>query len=404
MAVAGRRVLLLNQFYPPDVAPTGRYLHTLGREFVRRGHEVRVLCSRGSYEGGERYATEEVLHGVRVRRVAASRFGRGWAGRAASYAAFLLLGAVEAIRGPRPDIVVCLTTPPYLGLVGRALRSLRGTADAHWVMDVYPDALGAHGLRGASFAHRALAAVARWQWRGARAVVALGPFMRDRLARHVAGPTHLEWIPLWCEETVELQSGERARVRAELGGGHEDLVLLYSGNMGLGHSLEEFLEAARRLGEAGPLWAFAGGGARRAEVEAFTRAHPAARVRLLSYAPWDEAGARLAAADVHLVSLQREWQGVIVPSKVQGAFAVGRPVLFVGPAENEAARWIEESGGGWRVDEGDVAGLLRAIDEARDAGERGRRGEAALAFARDRFDGAANCGRLADLIEQACPA
>ena len=150
-----------------------------------------------------------------------------------------------------------------------------------------------------------------------------------------------------------------------------------------------------------PLWAFVGGGPRRMEVERFHREHPDARVQLLPpVAPEDVAGS-LRSADVHLVSLARPWQGLIVPSKLPAAFSLGRPVIFVGPSENEIAASITESGGGWAVGEGDLEALVRAVDEARDPAERARRGEAGRQYARIHFDRARSVGRIADLLEQA---
>ncbi len=133
-------------------------------------------------------------------------------------------------------------------------------------------------------------------------------------------------------------------------------MLLYSGNMGRGHCFTDFLAAAESLGPEGPIWAFAGDGYRRGEVEQFAAAHPGARIQLWPYVPFEHVAETLLAADVHLVSLSRAWDGVMVPSKLQGAFALGRPVIFVGGRRNEAAAWIAESGGGWAVDEGDVEG------------------------------------------------
>jgi glycosyltransferase involved in cell wall biosynthesis len=188
-------------------------------------------------------------------------------------------------------------------------------------------------------------------------------------------------------------------MRARRGWGDDDLVLLYSGNMGRGHRFGEFLEAARHFGPEGPVWAFVGGGARRREVEEFHKQRPSARIAILPYVEAAETAASLLSGDVHLVSLAAEWQALIVPSKLQAAFALGRPVIFVGPSANETAAWITESGGGWVVAEGDVAGLIRAVEAARDPQERQRRGRAALDFARRHFDRPRNLARIADLLE-----
>jgi glycosyltransferase involved in cell wall biosynthesis len=388
------------------MAPTGQVLHALGRTLTMRGHEVRVVCSRRSYDGGEDYPTRETLDGVEIHRLPAFGFGRRGAGRLLDYASFyLLLTGATLLGGARPDLVLALSTPPYIGLVGSLLRRFRGSAHAHWVMDVYPDVLVAHGMAGSRGPiRRALSALMRVQFKSAAAVLALGPYMQDRL-RPYANGVRLDWIPLWGEGSPGPAPPENvARMRAERGWSTDDLVLMYSGNMGLGHRFDDFLEAAQRLGRNGPLWAFIGGGGRRAEIERFAAAHPATRLQLLPYVSRERVRDSLCAGDVHLVSLRAAWQGLIVPSKVQAVFSVGRPIIFVGPRENETRRWIEESGGGWIVPEGDVEALLAAVGSARDGDERRRRGDAALAYAREHFDPERNCDRIAELLEEAASA
>lgn len=124
-------------------------------------------------------------------------------------------------------------------------------------------------------------------------------------------------------------------------------------------------------------------------------------------------GETLAAADVHLVSLDAAWQGLtcpaeapqgrrrMVPSKIQGIFAAGRPAIFVGGVENQVAGWIREAGAGWVVGQDDVEGLLAAVEEARDPGERTRRGAAAREFAKKHFDAETNVGRICGMLEEA---
>ena len=90
-----------------------------------------------------------------------------------------------------------------------------------------------------------------------------------------------------------------------------------------------------------------------------------------------------------------------MPSKLQAAFSLGRPVIFVGPRDSEPADWVAESGGGWVVAEGDVDGVVRAVLEAQDPAERSRRGQAALEYSREHFDRDRNTDRLADLLESA---
>lgn len=398
------RFLLLNQFYPPDLAPTGPVLHDVARTLVSRGHEVHVVSSRRPYEGGQVMRREERLDGVRVHRVAATGFGRlGFAGKLADYATFTLSAALRPLDLPLPDLVLSLTSPPYLGLLGSILGRHWGRPRAHWIMDLYPDVLAAHGLiRDGGAIQRSLAALARAQLGGSSLVISLGSFMARRVERYLASPTRHAAVPLWPPDGLRpWEEGRPNPIRQERGWAPEDFVAMYSGNMGLGHRFNEFLAAAARSGPAGPRWAFVGGGKRRAEIERFKASTPAARIELHPYAPGERLCDNLCAADLHLASLEPAWQGLMVPSKIQGILAVGRPVLFVGGRDNEISSWIHEAGAGWVVAPGDVDGVLRAIDEARDPAERKRRGSAAAAFAKERFDRSANSGRIADLLERA---
>jgi glycosyltransferase involved in cell wall biosynthesis len=392
------RFLLLNQFYPPDRAPTGRLLHDVAADLAARDHDVTVVCSRRSYSEGEDLGPGGLLDGVRIERIGGTALDRRTdTGRVAEYVRYLGAALIRGLgRTARPDLVVAMTTPPYLGVVAALAGRLRGIRHAHWIMDVFPDALNASGrVRYRGAASSLLRAVARWQFRHATVVVTPGPFVQARMERHCGPHSRIVHVPLWSDAVAALSTEEdAARIRTARGWRVDDVVLLYSGNMGVGHRFSEFLQAAQRLAPSGPIWAFVGGGYRHAEVAEFRHLHPETRIELMPYVPRESLAASLAAADVHLVSLREGWGGIISPSKLQAAFSVGRPVIFVGPPDNEA------SGGGWSVREGDVDGLINTVRAAADVAERRRRGRAALEYARVHFDRERNRTRIADLFEE----
>jgi glycosyltransferase involved in cell wall biosynthesis len=192
---------------------------------------------------------------------------------------------------------------------------------------------------------------------------------------------------------------------------------MYSGNMGLGHRFGEILAAARdfaefpeqdRNGEPRIVWGgfpnapvggrvrfvFYGGGKRRLEVEEFLGSNPGCHVELHDYAPMEILAEHLRSADVHLASLDAEWTGTMVPSKLQGIFEAGRPVIFIGNTESSIGSWVRDSGGGWVVRPGDVAGLHEAIKEARNPRLLMARGVAAKVYAESHFNKADNVSRV----------
>ena len=397
------RFLLLNQFYPPDVAPTGQYLHDLAQLLARRGHQVKVLCSRRSYNGTKCFLPYECLDGVEIVRLPATGFGRrGFLGKMVDYASFyVLLFIALMIQRKRPDLILSLTTPPYIGLAAKMAAKKYGCAHAHWIMDLYPDVMFAHGMTAkSSLLSRSLSRLTRLQFNGAAGVIALGPSMAGRLSFYCDSRV-VSWIPLWTTLEPNDSPDEPNPFRAARGWSGDDVVFLYSGNMGLGHRFGEFLQAAKQPADSRPRWAFAGDGKRRAEIEAFAKANPSARIQFVDSVPYSQLRAHLCSADVHLASMDSAWQGTMVPSKLQGSFAVGRPVLYVGGRNCETALWIQQSGGGWVVDENDLPGLANAIEQACDPAERSRRGQAALHFARRNFLKSVACARFIELLETA---
>jgi colanic acid biosynthesis glycosyl transferase WcaI len=389
-------VVFINQYYPPDVAPTGVLVKKVAEEIAAWGHQVTVICGTGGYGGTSQsgYAPPEGHHDVTVRRMKATRFGRHhMGGKILDYLSFYALSGVCLMRMKKPDVVISLTTPPYLSVLGRIGSFLRGAKHSHWLMDLYPDVLDAHGAFKRPFrGHTLLRGLAKLGWGGRRniGVLTLGPDMRKRAAKYISPSVPQTWVPLWgtTEELTEPTPEEVGILREKRGWESSHLVLMYSGNMGLGHRFSEFLEVSKMKPE-NVRFAFFGRGKRRTEIEAFQAKHPGI-VELHDYVKSEDLAAHLRSADVHLVSLEPSWDGAMVPSKLQGIFAAGRPVIFVGSRTSSTGRWIIESGAGWVIAPGDIGALGSAIKDASDPVERDRRGRLARDYALLHFDARTN--------------
>ncbi len=398
-------ITLVNQFYPPDLAPTGRYLRDLAEGLAARGHQVSVVSSRLSYSSKaapERISTHGQVQEIRVG--ASGQEAVSLVGKAIGYAKFMCQAwwALFAMR-PKPDVVVTLTTPPWIGWVA-SLAVGRRCRRVHWIMDLYPQVLVAHNLvREGSLQHRVLAWMTRWEWRRSDLIITLGSAMTQWVKQEEAcvADSKIETIPLWSlDALLPWPDGQVNLLREERRWPRDQTILMYTGNMGYGHEIGVFLEMMQKLGSDHSLrLVFAGWGIRQVEVERFIQAHPELPVELLSPASPERLREHLCSADVQLVSIRSGWAGLIVPSKFQAAFAVGKPVLYVGPANSETAKWICESGGGWVVDESDREGLVKAFRECGDSAERERRGRAGHLYAERYFNRENNIRRICERIE-----
>ncbi len=131
--------------------------------------------------------------------------------------------------------------------------------------------------------------------------------------------------------------------------GNAKLGLLYSGNLGRAHGFEQFLKLARSLNNdcsSNIAMCFAGRGQRMDELKSLVTEGDT-NIRFAGFANESQLEKRLAAADLHLVSLREEWTGTVVPSKFFGALAAGRAVLFSGSPHSCIAQWIEKYKLGW---------------------------------------------------------
>jgi glycosyltransferase involved in cell wall biosynthesis len=175
---------------------------------------------------------------------------------------------------------------------------------------------------------------------------------------------------------------------------------MYSGNMGRAHDVETPLEAARRLRHRPDLrFVFVGDGVKRPLVEAAARQLP--NVALAPYQPREKLSQSLSAADVHLVTLSAGLAGLSEPSKLYGIMAAGRPAVFVGPAESEAARTLRREGAGLVVSPGDADGLVHALLELADDPERRQRiGGVARAALVARHERRVATRKFLDLLER----
>jgi len=371
------KVLLLNQFFHPDLSATAQIATDLAIDLARAGASVTALATRGSYLGGARLAAEEIHEGVRIQRVPCTSLGKGSiARRVADYGSFYASAAVRLAAQHRPDIVIAMSTPPLVATLGAGMRAF-GARFVYWVQDLYPELAVEFGVLGAgSLATRLFDSASQFVIRRADRLVVLGDAMAERVIAKGAERERVQVIPNWADgEAVRPISPRENAFRREQGLDGK-LVFLYSGNMGRGHDLETLLAAARVMRDEA-VFLFIGDGARRPVVEAAARECPS--IRVLPYQPRARLSESLSAGDVHLIAQDAGTVGLIEPSKLYGILAVGRPVLYVGPRESEVARTIEREGVGRVVANGDVDGAVKAMRElAAESESLGSRARAAL--------------------------
>lgn len=360
-----KRLLFINQYYWPDHASTAQHLTDLAEALAAEGHECHVLCAQGGYKpGAPRPPAFEVKNGVHIHRVPATSLGRkNTLFRMTDYLSFYARALAVGLTLPTFDVIVTLTTPPIIGLIGTLLRRFKGSKHVYWSMDLHPDASLALGRMSRSNPVVAsLVWLSDFVYRQADKVVVLGPYMADRILAKRVRPDRVALIPVWSRrDEIYPLARDQNPLRASLGLDGK-FVAMYSGNLGLAHSTTEFLDAARALRARDDIvFLFVGDGPRMAEVREAQQTESLSNVRFLDYFPREQLHASLSVADVHLISMREEMTGIVVPGKLYGVMASGRPALFVGPTHCETADTIRQADCGLTVRLGDSAGLVEAL-------------------------------------------
>ena len=359
------RLLFVNQYYWPDHASTAQHLTDLAESLAAQGHEVHVLCSRGGYKPGtERPPTRESHNGVEIHRVEATSMGRKTTmHRMVDYLSFYLRATLAALFLPKADVVVTLTTPPIIGLIGTILRRLKGSKHVYWSMDLHPDGSLALGrMSPKNPVVKALAWISDAVYRKADTIVVLGQYMADRIAAKQVPRDRLVTIPVWSRRDEIYPLDRQGHPLRESLGLSNKFVVMYSGNLGLAHTFDEVIEAARHFRYNPDLvFLFVGGGPRLKEVQKAKDGENLENIRLMDYFSREQLHASLSIADIHLISMRSEMTGIVVPGKLYGAMASGRPTIFVGPEHSESADTIRAAECGFQIKLGDAEGLVRAI-------------------------------------------
>ena len=364
------KILLINQPFWPDVVATAQHMADWGQSMAAQGHQVTVIASRSVYgQQGAVLPKREEYRGIKIYRVGANLFKKGRIlTRLVDFGLFHLLALWRALTLPRQDVVVCLTTPPMIGVVGMLLKTFRGSRYIQYEMDLYPDVPVALGVfKPRSLVTRLFERIHRRLLRSADRVIVLGRCMHKVIAAKNIAENKLVLITPWADPD-ELQPLPRHQnpFRKEHGL-DEKFVIMYSGNLGLGHDITTLCSAMEKLAASSdPLdqavrFVFIGGGRRMQEIRRYLDGKHLANTLILDYQPRESLAETLSAADVHLITQAPGTTGLIVPSKFYGILAAGRPSIYIGPDDTEVALSIREDHLGTVLAIGQVHELLAAI-------------------------------------------
>src|ERR1700682_1521608 len=276
--------------------------------------------------------------------------------RVSNYLTYLSL-AVPRQRSFLSDVVRAMTDPPIEGIAGALVACLSNRPFVYNIRDMYPDmAVGGSIVRPGSFTAR-WERLHRWALRRATRVIVLGEDMRDRIVAKGVDTARVVISRDGITVPEKLPSRDNPVAR-EIRGDFR-FVLVHAGNLGFYGAWQTLISAVRMLENEGVGLVFVGEGAMKSQVEAMAAGCRA--VRFLPFRPASEIPLVLSSGDMHVVTVKRGLEGVVVPSKLYPTLAAGRPVLGVAPEESDVVRIIRRNGCGIAANPDDPASVAEAV-------------------------------------------
>ncbi|HEV7514406.1 MAG TPA: glycosyltransferase family 4 protein [Candidatus Acidoferrum sp.] len=354
------RILFLNLYFPPDTSATAKSAESMVHALAQ-AHEVTVLCGRPSYDPTERrpwklWQTELLSSKIgqssgeaagqpaafTVIRVGSTDYPRIQMNRRIlNYLTYVKLGAARAFFIPC-DVIFAMTDPPFNGIVAALLSVLKRKPLLYDIQDMYPDMAVAGAVVQPGLFTRLWERLHRWALRRATRIIVLGDDMRARvIAKGPQGPKGIDPAKVFIVRSgadTHLASSNALPLNSEVTRairGNFRFVLLHAGNLGFYGAWDTIIAAAHQLGKENIGFVFVGDGAERSRLESL--AANATNVRFLPFFPSSEIPSVLAAPDAHIVTIKRGLEGVVVPSKMFGIIAAGKPIVAVAAPETDVA-------------------------------------------------------------------
>lgn len=356
-------------YYPEDVS-TG-YLLTRIAEGLAEQQRVRVLCSQPTYElRGTRVPWRESCRGVDIRRCWSTTLNKDFlpfrAVNLITFSASVFFRALLSID--RGDVTLVVTNPPSIPFLIMIAGWMRGGKVLLLIHDVYPEVLVAAGFISAnSIFTKVLNWFNRRLYRSATQVIVLGRDMYT-LAKTKLGTANvpLVIIPNWADvHEIHPIAREQNTFLNKLNL-KQKFVVVYSGNMGRTHGLQDIVACAESLGGDDSIhFLLIGSGAGHRRLEEQLKVRPMQNITLLGRQKREDLNDALNAGDVSLISFLPGMAGVSVPSRMYNIMAAGKPIIAVADSHSELATVVREENIGWVIPPGNLNELAAAIQAAK---------------------------------------
>jgi colanic acid biosynthesis glycosyl transferase WcaI len=362
------RLLILSIRYAPEFTGNAIVITGLAQQLAGRQHQVTVLAGtphdqlpRVPPGYAWRPFRREVYEGVKVIRCWAFPKSQGRAAKFLNYASFTLTSMIAGLCAERPEVVIIVSPPFWLGLVALAIRSFRRCAVIYNAQDLFPDAYLASQEVRAGWMTRSISALMLRIYRNCdRISVITGSF-----AQAIAGlgieRGKVATIPNFVDTAAvaPLPRANSFRRQHKL---DDKFVVMYSGNIGYTHGTELLVEAAEKLGAVpGIFFLVVGGGSKQGDLARLARKRRLTNMQFLPTQPRELLPEMLATADVFVVTSKSGVGRTSFPGRIYNFLLAARPVVASVDGDCDLAQVLRTADAGMVTAPGNVEDFCQAL-------------------------------------------
>lgn len=380
-------VLLVSQYFHPEVGATQTRMLEFARGLTAKGHRVTVLTEFPNHPHGiipdayrGKLFTEERLEGFTVLRtwVWATPVKTFW-GRIAFYLSFMVLASLRGLfYRPRVDAVLATSPPLFSGAVGWAISRGKGAKFVLDIRDIWPAAAVALGELRSPLTLKWAGWLERRLYRAADCITAVTRGFCAHIATVGADASKIRWLPNGTVEGLFTPERSEAGLKAQLGL-EGRFVVTFAGTHGIAQGLPAVLDAAKRLAGEPVTFLFIGDGPVKSALVERARAEGLDNVVFHPQVPLTRIPPYLNLSDALLVPLRNDPVfSSFIPSKLFDSMACAKPVILM--VDGEARSLLDQARAGLYVAAEDAGALADAVrwlrahpEESREFGERGRK-------------------------------
>ena len=400
--MSSNHTIFFTQLYYPDMTTTAIIMTDLVEDLAGYGMNPEVVCAQPTYiKNSDSQITQisqikiggsedwgkcprvECHNGVSIRRVWSFLFDKNKiVGRILNSASCFLSMLLRVFPTGKNDLLILNTNPALLPFLGFIAAKLKGQRYAVLVHDLWPE-LPAHTgmIRKGGILYRAIDFVTKLSFKYASSIIVLSEAMKRIILHKVPeSEDKIHVIHNWADAgRVYPVSKKDNQLLDELGLRYKKVVM-YSGNLGRYQPLEVMIHAARELRDRDDIvFVFAGDGGKRQKVQEIAASQHLDNVMLIPFQPLNRLAESLSMADVALIGIYPENEGIIMPSKLYGLLAVGKPIICVSDPKSEVMEILKRAGAGLHSSINDPKELAQKIvaiwddlGKAKEMGQNGR--------------------------------